>query len=551
MKENRELKINGTMLEKSQLDLHLEKIAASHIINPKSEKSTYPIPILLENYEFIKEVYDLLNEHLKLEINIHPAGEWLLDNFYIIEETVKQIVKELPLKKYTNFVGLETREYKGFSRIYVLAAEIVAYTDGKIEKENLEEYLKSYQAKKTLSMDEIWNIGIFLQISIIQKIKEVCEKILSSQLQKYKAQNIVERIVEGKNKENIKTKNQISVKNKKEIIKDARYPFIEYMAYLLKKEGKKGIAYLNILEETVEKLGTNISDVIQKEHFDIAIQKVLMGNFITSIKKLQRINFLEIFEKINGVEDILKQDPAKVYPKMDYETKEYYRNKIKEISNKTKISEIYIARKLLEITKEKEEELAQNIVEEENNKSKLNQNKISEENNKSESNQKNPNDQKVSKKPKSIEELKKTHIGYYLIDEGIDKLYKKLDYTKKPQKTKNQKAKIYITTITLLSILISISLALLINIKVQSIALFILSFIIFFIPSTELVIQTTQYILSKIVKPKLIPKLDLGEKIEKEYETMVIIPTIINSKEKIKELEEELQEKEKTSCLYI
>ena len=180
---------------------------------------------------------------------------------------------------------METREYKGFSRIYVLAAEIVAYTDGKIEKENLEEYLKSYQAKKTLSMDKIWNIGIFLQISIIQKIKEVCEKILSSQLQKYKAQNIVERIVEGKNKENIKTKNQISVKNKKEIIKDARYPFIEYMAYLLKKEGKKGIAYLNILEETVEKLGTNISDVIQKEHFDIAIQKVLMGNFITSIKK--------------------------------------------------------------------------------------------------------------------------------------------------------------------------------------------------------------------------------------------------------------------------
>ena len=48
-----------------------------------------------------------------------------------------------------------------------------------------------------------------------------------------------------------------------------------------------------------------VSEVIQKEHFDVAIQKVLIGNSITSLKTIQRINFLEIFEKINGVEDEL------------------------------------------------------------------------------------------------------------------------------------------------------------------------------------------------------------------------------------------------------
>jgi len=97
-----------------------------------------------------------------------------------------------------------------------------------------------------------------------------------------------------------------------------------------------------------------VSEVIQKEHFDVAIQKVLIGNSITSLKTIQRINFLEIFEKINGVEDVLKQDPSNVYQNMDWKTKEYYRNKIKEISEKTKISEIYIARKILEIAKKGE-----------------------------------------------------------------------------------------------------------------------------------------------------------------------------------------------------
>ena len=77
-----------------------------------------------------------------------------------------------------------------------------------------------------------------------------------------------------------------------------------------------------------------------------------MGNSITSIKKIQRINFLEIFEKINGVEELLKKDPAEIYNKMDYKTKEYYRAKIKEIGKKTKISEIYIARKTLELAED-------------------------------------------------------------------------------------------------------------------------------------------------------------------------------------------------------
>ena len=493
MKEIKRLKINGTMLEKAQLDRHLEKIASTHNITSKSDKSTYPIPMLLEDYEVIKKVYNLLNEHLKLEISIHPAGEWLLDNFYIIEETVRQIQKELTLKKYKNFVGIQTGEYKGFARIYVLAEEIVAYTENKIEKENLEEYLKSYQEKKTLSMDEIWNIGIFLQIAIIQNIRSICERIASAQLQKYKVENIVERLVENKTKKEQKYKEIIS-KTKKEVIEDMKYPFIEYMAYTLKRYGKKGIGYLNVLEETVEKLGTSVSEIISKEHFEIAIQKVLMGNSITSIKKIQRINFLEIFEKINGVEEILKRDPANIYTKMDYTSKEYYRNKIKEIAQKNKISEIYIGKKILEICENKK-----------------------------------------------TENLKEKHIGYYLIDKGRDELYQKLGEGKRKELNEKAKVNIYIGIVTIISLLLSILTICLIKSITNKMTISIIFGIILFIPLSEVVIQISQYILSKIVKPKLIPKIDFSRGIDKENSTIVIIPTILNSKEKVKELMHKLE----------
>ena len=491
MKENQKLKITGTMLEKSQLEKHLEKIASSHNTTSKSQKETYPVPQLIENFKTIEEVYNILNEHLKLGINIHPAGEWLLDNFYIIEETVKQIQKELPLNKYMNFVGISNGEYKGFARIYVLASEIVAYTDNKIERENLEDYLISYQRKKTLSMDEIWNIGIFLQIAIIENITDICAQIYSSQIQKYRAENIAERLVENKDKSQTKFKN---TKIEKEFFQDMRYPFIEYMSYILKRYGKKANAYLNVLEEVVEKLGTTVSDVIKKEHFEIATQKVLMGNSITSIKEIQRINFLDIFEKINGVEEILKKDPANVYEKMDYKTKEYYRGKIKEISKKTKISEIYIARKMLELAQENLQETT-----------------------------------------------KKTHIGYYLIDNGINKLYEKLEYTNKKEKTPQAKTKIYITTIGILTIILSAILSYILNLKIRSTGLAVVSFLLFLIPSSEVIIQIAQTILNKTVKPKLIPKIDFSNGIDKENTTMVVIPTIVKSKEKVAEMFQNLE----------
>ena len=491
MKENQKLKITGTMLEKSQLEKHLEKIASSHNTTSKSQKDTYPVPQLIENFKTIEEVYSILNEHLKLGINIHPAGEWLLDNFYIIEETVKQIQKELPLNKYMNFVGISNGEYKGFARIYVLASEIVAYTDNKIERENLEDYLISYQRKKTLSMDEIWNIGIFLQIAIIENITDICAQIYSSQIQKYRAENIAERLVENKDKSQTKFKN---TKIEKEFFQDMRYPFIEYMSYILKRYGKKANAYLNVLEEVVEKLGTTVSDVIKKEHFEIATQKVLMGNSITSIKEIQRINFLDIFEKINGVEEILKKDPANVYEKMDYKTKEYYRGKIKEISKKTKISEIYIARKMLELAQENLQETT-----------------------------------------------KKTHIGYYLIDNGINELYEKLEYTNKKEKTPQAKTKIYITTIGILTSILSAILSYILNLKIKNTGLAVISFILFLIPSSEVIIQIIQAILSKTVKPKLIPKMDFSNGIYEDNTTMVVIPTIVKNKEKVAEMFKNLE----------
>jgi len=519
--EKRILNIKGALLDTRQLENYLEKIASDHIITSSSKKETYPIPRLKQNFEYITKIYHLLNEHIKLGISIHPAGEWVLDNYYIIENSVKMIIKDLTLKKYIDFVGLENGNYYGFSRIYVLAEEVVAYTDGQIDEEKLMLFLKAYQNKKNLNMDEIWNLGIFIQISLIEKIRGICEKIYSSQIQKYKVENIIERLIE--NKQKLKFKNKINGKNLG--YGQIKYPFIEYMSFRLKNYGKTAYAYMQILEEQVEKMGTDIYDIIKKEHFDIAVKKISLGNSVISINTIMRINFENIFEKINGVEEILKQDPLDIYDKMDYKSKTYYRNEIEKIAKKTKISEIYIAKKCLE--------LSQNF---------------SSQNNGLEINNSEMNGLKKNITIYNLLENKEKHIGYYLIDKGKEKLFSQL--IDKKNRIKINKTKIYAVSIYFVTLILSIFITVLLNFKIEEAQftskfgakLLSLFFVfILFTPLENIVSQITSYILSKIVKPKIIPKLDFQNGIPDKYSTMVVIPTVLNNKEKVHEIFEKLE----------
>ena len=497
MNKYKKLNIRGTLLDKNQLAKHIEKTASDHNTKLYSNKNTYPIPNLIEDYKFILETYNLLTKHLKLGIKIHSAGEWILDNFYVVEETVKTIQKELPIKKYKNLIGLSNENYYGFARSYVLSEEIVAFSDCKIDREIIDIALNAYQRKKLLNMEELCNIGIFLKISLISHIRKLCEKIYSSQIQKYKAESILERIVEKKSANNLKftnTSKYLKIKDE-----NFKYSFIEYLSYKLKKYGKDAIAYQNILSKEVKRLGLSINEVIQKEHFHIANIKITMGNCITSIKEINRIDFIELFNYMNASEDILKLDPSGVYENMDEESKSYYRQIIEKMARKSKISEIYISEKIIDLCKKHE----------------------------------NLDD---------IEEKIKTHVGYYLIkDDGIKELNKELEMKTHKKLNYTQKSKLYIA----LSILIPIYLCLLIyviNIKItKNMLLSILISIMLYIPVSEIFLRIENYIMSKLKKPSIIPKMDYEKGIPEDKSTFVVIPTILKSKEKVKEMFEKLE----------
>ena len=534
------LKTNEQLQSKEDLKKYLEKFASDNILTKNSSSETFPILRLEDNVTYIYLVYTLLNDHIKLEIPIHPAGEWLLDNYYIIEKTAKIIKKELTLKEYKNLPGLLD---DGFARIYLLANEIVSCTDGKITKDDLIEYLNAYQVNKELTMKEIWKINMFLQISLIEKIREICEKIFIAQSQKWKVENSVERLIENKNIEKI------------DIPISGEYQYIEYMSYKLRNMGSKANIYEEVFEEQVEKSGTTIEKAINREHFDIALKTLSMKNAITSIKNLLRIDTVSIFEQVNVVEKILNNDPANVYKKMDYSSKAYYRSQLLEIANETKISEIFVANKIIELCKRNlydenpNNELQNLTIYDENPNNELQNLTIYNENSNNELQNLTIYNKKFNiyeandgyKKTKNIinnhnetskiETIKKSHVGYYLIDNGRDELLTEISNKKVKTKTSDEKAKVYIT----IQVIFTLILTSLISLKLKALALFLV------IPIMNMFNQIANYILSKIVKPKLIPKIDLEDGIPENLKTVCVIPVMLNGVSKVDEIFNKLE----------
>ncbi len=410
--------------------------------------------------------------------------------------------------------------YEGFSRSYVLASEIVSYTDCKLDSETIYNCLEAYQSNKMLSIEEISNFGVFLKIAIINHIKRICEKIFSSQIQRFKVEAIIERTIDNKSPSERIFSNKVKTYNNFE--SELKYPFIEYMSYRLKKYGKKASNYQDVLSEEVSKLGLTVPEVIQKEHLYIADLKIIIGNCIKSLREINRINFNELLGDMNGTEEILNKDISGFYPKMDQDSKNYYKSVIEKLSKKTKISEVYIAEKIIELCKKNSEknQSLESLCKKNNEKNNKNNNK------------------------ENLEEIikfKKTHVGYYLVDDGFNEL-KSLLINKKIKNISTKKiSKLYISSIITITLLIDFWTTMLVHFKMQKLFLTIFYAIFLCVPISEIIIRIINYILSKLKTPKIIPKLDFENEIPDDKKTFVVIPTILKSSEKVKEMMHKLE----------
>ena len=429
-----------------------KKLAINHHVENYSNLKTFPLSALREDYQKIVKAYDILNESISKDVSIPPSGEWLLDNFYVIEEQYHTVMNELPKRVYRKLPSV-----CGMARILVIAREYVTFTDGNVSEETIEKFILSYQTKRSLSLDEITLFPLMLQIALLHHIRIVADRIVVEQLEKFKVESLMERIVSQK-----KISEQQFQKYRKVNLNGEIMTYIEYLVYSLKKLGREEL--IDILEAEIIKKGTSSAEIVKTLHFDMAVRRISISNSILSIKNMTRYNWTMLFEKINPLEMILKQD--EIYEKMNYQTKQMYLEEIRKIAQKTHLSEVYVGNVLIK-----------------------------------------------------LHQKAKKHIGFFLFREERKLLAKEIESPKIYHKKTNR------------TIILSI---LIICIYFPSFAFSYYMFQNYFwlgiIPLTEIFFTLFSFFVRKMKKPKLLPQM---EEVSELVETMVIIPTLLNSKERV------------------
>ena len=122
-----------------------------------------------------------------------PDAEWLIDNFYIVEEQLREIHDDLPRRYYREL----PKSAFGEPRVYSLAVELVTHTDSVLDEESVVRFVSEFQSIAPLSMGEVWAVPIMLRLVLTENLRRIAAQMLSGHASERKASQIIGEWLDG------------------------------------------------------------------------------------------------------------------------------------------------------------------------------------------------------------------------------------------------------------------------------------------------------------------------------------------------------------------
>jgi cyclic beta-1,2-glucan synthetase len=152
-----------------RLEQYAQTLAAEHETVAKKGRAQL-LPRLEDNGRKLEAVYKSLVVALRTGRPISPAAEWLVDNYIIIDEQLREIREDLPKSYYHELPKLASGELAGYPRIYSVALALIAHTDSRLDTNTLRRFIIAYQQKEPLSIGELWAVAITLRLALVENL---------------------------------------------------------------------------------------------------------------------------------------------------------------------------------------------------------------------------------------------------------------------------------------------------------------------------------------------------------------------------------------------
>jgi cyclic beta-1,2-glucan synthetase len=491
--------LRSELFSASQMEQHGRALAETHTLRP-NHYSEQLLKRLSENEGILNEVRDLLTEAVKENRRITPAGEWLLDNFYLMEEQIRTAKRHLPKGYSKELPCLEKGPSKGLPRVYDIALETISHGDGRVDPESLSSFVAAYQQVTVLKLGELWAIPIMLRLALIENLRRVATRIAVDMAGRNDADYWADRITETAehNPKDLVLVIADMARSKPAMASS----FVAEFTRRLKGQGPALALPLTWIDQQLSESRLTIEQLIQLENQKQASDQVSISNSIGSLRFLGAMDWRKFVETMSAVEQTLCEDPGGVYSKMDFATRDQYRHVVEKIAKNSRLSENEVARVAVRLAVESEGMTG--------------------------------GDDRAK------------HVGFYLIDKGFDRFQRltgaRLSFTETIRKAiRRLPLYFYLGAVSLITVIFAgCLLAKAYSEGLRGPWVWIICLISFFCVS-QLAIALVNWLTTCIVSPNALPRMDFSKGISPESSALVVVPTMLTGAENVKHLIDALE----------
>ncbi|MDP1748084.1 MAG: glucoamylase family protein [Reyranella sp.] len=331
--------IRSELFSVERLEQHAESLASNQPVHAKPTSGRSLVTRLRDNERVLLEAYGSIAKAADEGRPISPAAEWLLDNYHLVEQQVREVRTDLPPGYYRQLPKLRDGPLAGYPRVFGLAWAFVAHTDSRFDPEALTRFVHAYQTVQPLSIGELWAVAITLRLVLVENLRRSAKRIMSRRLDREEADSVADRLL-GVN-ETVPDPAVLAPYERRSLSEG----FIVQLVQRLRDQDPETTPAVRWLEERLAREGMTAEELVRREHQLQGATNVTVRNIITSMRLISDVDWAKLFEAVSPVDDVLRAGSA--FADMDFATRNLYRTAIEQMARGTRLSEPEIARRAL------------------------------------------------------------------------------------------------------------------------------------------------------------------------------------------------------------
>src|SRR5580658_4349892 len=338
--------LRAELFSTERLEQHAQSLAAAQQVTQRPTPRKALSVRLRDNVSVLLAAYRDIAAATGEGRAITPAAEWLLDNYHLVEEQIREIRQDLPPSFYRLLPKLGGGRIVGYPRVLGVAWAFIAHTDSRFDPELLRAFVRAYQRVQPLTIGELWAVAITLRIVLVENLRRAAARIVSSRAARQEADALADRLL-GVNGRTAEPDALLECDAAHESFAAA---FTVQLVQRLRDQDPRVTPALQWLEERLGAQGTTSDETVRDEHQRQSASNVTVRNIITSMRLLSDVDWPEFFESVSLVDDLLRCGSD--FAAADFSTRDLYRRAIERFARGSKLTELAVAGAALAAAKE-------------------------------------------------------------------------------------------------------------------------------------------------------------------------------------------------------